>query len=183
MFLPLLELNQSLFLLINRCGAGVFEVRFARLLAELPVYFCALLLGLAWLRAHPTQRREALRIPIAAITVFLINSVIRHYWYYPRPFVLQLGCTFLAHSPNSSFPSNHVALLLACASTAFFIKGFGRVACLILALAVVLAWARVFVGVHWPLDMLGAVLTGLCATLLSFAFLRIFNRLRGTALS
>jgi undecaprenyl-diphosphatase len=55
-----------------------------------------------------------------------------------------------------------VSLVLA-ASSVPAAKRFGRS---LLPLAFVVAWARVFLGVHWPLDMVGALLVALGMTLL-----------------
>jgi undecaprenyl-diphosphatase len=55
-----------------------------------------------------------------------------------------------------------VALVLA-ASSVPAAKRFGRS---LLPLAVVVAWSRVFLGVHWPMDMLGALAVALGITLL-----------------
>jgi undecaprenyl-diphosphatase len=89
-------------------------------------------------------------------------------WYHARPFAIGAGHAYLAHAPDSSFPSDHgtimftVALVLACSRDPDA-RRFGRS---LLPLAVVVAWARVFLGVHWPMDMLGAVVVSLGMTLL-----------------
>jgi undecaprenyl-diphosphatase len=41
----------------------------------------------------------------------LINQVIILLWQHPRPFVIGLGHTYLAHAADSSFPSDHLTLL------------------------------------------------------------------------
>jgi len=70
---------------------------------------------------------------------------------------LGLGDQHLAHAANASFPSDHAAALaaisfalLACRSS----RGAGG-ALLLLALAV--GWARIAVGVHFPLDVAGGI--------------------------
>jgi undecaprenyl-diphosphatase len=67
-----------------------------------------------------------------------------------------LGHTFIEHAPDSSFPSDHVTVLASGALTLLLAdeRRYG-LSMLLAGLAVV--WARVFVGVHFPLDMAGAV--------------------------
>ncbi|MCA4034465.1 family 1 glycosylhydrolase, partial [Klebsiella quasipneumoniae] len=36
---------------------------------------------------------------------------------------------------------------------------------LLMALAAAIAWSRVYLGVHWPLDMVGGLLAGMCGCL------------------
>ena len=36
---------------------------------------------------------------------------------------------------------------------------------LLLVIASAIAWSRVYLGVHWPLDMLGGLLAGMCGCL------------------
>ena len=70
----------------------------------------------------------------------------------------------VAHTP--SFPSGHAATSFACAGTlARYVSR--RTAVWLYVLAAAIAWSRVYVGAHYPLDVVaGAVLGLLIATAL-----------------
>jgi membrane-associated phospholipid phosphatase len=74
----------------------------------------------------------------------------------------------LVHVPHSgSFPSGHASVSFACAT----VIGWRApvLAAPAFGLAAAIAWSRVYVGVHWPLDVLGGALLGLfMGTLIGF---------------
>jgi undecaprenyl-diphosphatase len=72
----------------------------------------------------------------------------------------------LVHVPHSgSFPSGHATAAFACATVLAWRAP--RLALPAFALAAAIACSRVYVGVHWPLDVLGgAALGALIATAL-----------------
>lgn len=72
----------------------------------------------------------------------------------------------LVHLPNSgAFPSGHASAAFASATVIAWASR--RLAIPAYALAVVVAWSRVYVGVHFPLDVLGGAALGtLMGTLL-----------------
>lgn len=125
------------------------------------------LVGL-WVNGQAAQREAAVRALVAAVFALAVNAVIGLVWYHARPFALGVGHSFLPHAPDSSFPSDHgtvmftVSLVLALSPEPVASR-FGRS---LLPLAVVVAWARIFLGVHWPMDMLGAVAVALGVALL-----------------
>jgi undecaprenyl-diphosphatase len=59
--------------------------------------------------------------------------------------------------PDSSFPGDHVTLLSADSFT-FLYGGKRGIGLLALIVDIAVAWARIFVGVHWPFDMIGAAI-------------------------
>jgi undecaprenyl-diphosphatase len=144
-----------------RLDLGVFAAKWLILLVP------AGLAGL-WMGGDAIQREAAVKALAATACALAVNAVIGLLWYRARPFVGGTGHTFLMHAPDSSFPSDHgtimftVALVLAsCRAPAARCFGWS-----LLPLALVVAWARVFLGVHWPLDMLGALGVALAVTLL-----------------
>ncbi|WP_260986470.1 phosphatase PAP2 family protein [Paenibacillus xylanexedens] len=77
---------------------------------------------------------------------------------HPRPFVEGPVHQLVAHVPDPSFPSKHASFVFALAAASFFIgRRFGL---WMLLLAVLTGVSRVYVGVHYPGDILGGFLLG-----------------------
>ena len=65
----------------------------------------------------------------------------------------------LVHAPHDgSFPSGHATVSFACATLLAFYAPRAAPAFFLLAAAI--AWSRVYVGVHYPLDVLGGAVLG-----------------------
>ena len=70
----------------------------------------------------------------------------------------------LVRTPHDgSFPSGHAATSFAAATILSF--AFPRFAPFLFVLAAAVAWSRVYVGVHYPLDILGGALLGVLVAL------------------
>jgi undecaprenyl-diphosphatase len=148
--------NQALFLLINGTPATpVWLVGIAVLIADYVIYLIPFLLAAMWLWGNEAQRSLAIRACLVAMLGVGANQLIGLVWQHPRPFMIGLGHAFLPHAPDSSFPSDHATVFAGVALTlllggAHWIGGFTLLG------GVSVAWARVFLGVHFPLDMFGA---------------------------
>ena len=111
-------------------------------------------------------RRAVIYAVVAGVLALAINLGISHLApYRPRPFVLEPHVVhqLIQHPQDSSFPSDHAAGSFGFATGLLFAGVSDGVWALILALGV--AWARVFVGLHWPTDVLTGALVGMVAGL------------------
>lgn len=106
----------------------------------------------------------SISLGLAIVARFGIVFLIRLFYYHPRPFVVldDIG-QLLDYNLSSSFPSGHAAFFFALATgTHLFNKKAGTV---LLVLAGLNGFARVFVGIHWPADVLFGAFIGILVTI------------------
>ena len=156
------QLNQILFLRLNaRPHAEGVLPKFAALVADDLIYAIPLMLLVMWLWGGGHERSIALKALAVTLIALGVNQLLAILWPHPRPFMMGLGHTFIAHASDSSFPSDDSTVFAGIGLT--FVLSGCRVAVgwgvLLLGLAV--AWARIYLGVHFPLDMVGAVAVAL----------------------
>jgi undecaprenyl-diphosphatase len=72
-----------------------------------------------------------------------------------------LGTNFLSHVADSSFPSDHVTLMAAVAFSLIYSSLTRTFGIVLMLIGVIVAWSRIYLGVHFPFDMAGAFLVGL----------------------
>lgn len=101
-------------------------------------------------------------VALGAITLsrLVLTEIIRWFWFRPRPFIGYTVNSLLAHENTGSFPSGHAAFFFALAAVVYFF-GQRRAGQWVFAAAILISLARVYVGVHYPLDILAGALVGL----------------------
>jgi undecaprenyl-diphosphatase len=80
------------------------------------------------------------------------------------------GGPLIAIPHSDSFPSGHTATSFACATVLAALVPRAAPAFYVLALAI--GYSRVYVGVHWPLDVVGGAVLGVATALLLLAATR-----------
>ena len=134
------------------------------------IYVLVALAGSIWFFGHPggptRSKLAAVSAAAAGALALLINLVLSQLWFHDRPFVDHPRQTLLLvhHAADNSFPSDHASLAFAIA---FAVLAFHRrLGLLLLIGAVCIGADRIFVGVHYPLDVLASLLVGLGSALI-----------------
>ena len=92
---------------------------------------------------------------LSSLAVFWLNTL----YFRPRPFET-LDVTLLFYRPtDSSFPSNAAAAVFGIAAVVWGVNR--RLGTVLLIAAGLYAFARVYVGVHYPLDVVAGALIGI----------------------
>lgn len=134
-------------------------------LVAVMVAVVALLFLIPWNRLRQKRRRGAVLATAAAALALLIDQPIANAIDRLRPYdAHQSAHLLIARSPDPSFPSDHAAGAFAIATMVWL---YDRVAGWILfGVAALLAFSRVYVGIHYPSDVVGGALIGVAAVLL-----------------
>lgn len=122
-------------------------------------YLFLFILLLIWIRNNFHRRIVLLTFVSGGISI-LLELCIKRFYFKPRPFVNHLVNTLppFPSSQSSSFPSRHTTLAFAAATSAIIYKrAFGSV---MLILAFLTGFSRVWMGQHYPLDIVGSALLG-----------------------
>lgn len=160
--------NQPLFVWLNHAGQGAAVWAYLSLFGDGAV---ALALVAPCIRRWPQCFWAAL---LAALLCALYVQAIKQLIDLPRPAAVLAPGSFFQYGPAFravSFPSGHAAAASALAGIVV-IGATARTALRLgaVALAMLVGMARIMVGVHWPLDVLGGLAGGWMAAWMALAW-------------
>ncbi|MDM0038962.1 phosphatase PAP2 family protein [Variovorax sp. J22G21] len=118
----------------------------------------AILLVTLW--RYRADRAYVCIVAAAAGLTSLLSHAIAMSLDLPRPFALGLAPAYIAHGGRGSLPSTHAAVMFMVALAFTLRPTLRRWGGPLLALAAITGWARVYVGVHFPLDIAAGLLLG-----------------------
>jgi membrane-associated phospholipid phosphatase len=124
--------------------------------------------AVGYLRGPREERRGALTALLAAGGALLVNQGLLLLWSRPRPFDAhpETVHTLVARSADGSFPSDHAAASVAIATV--LVLAHRRLGLVALAAAALVCVARVYVGAHYPGDVLAGAAVGATVAWLAY---------------
>jgi undecaprenyl-diphosphatase len=129
----------------------------------MPVTMSLVLVALWFSGSSAAQRggnqRAALYAIIAQVITNAMIATSNNLYYRQRPFIDHPAHLLFYRPTDSSFPANSVAVAFTFA-TAIWLTNH-RLGAVLYAFAAIFAFARVFCGVHYPLDVLGGAAFGI----------------------
>lgn len=172
------QLNLALFHLINQyAGLNPVIDTLAIFAAEYMPVVVILALAILWIAKGNNTRDVILYGVYAAIIGLVINYIIGLVYFHPRPFMIGLGTQLFQYPAETSFPSDHTTFMVSIALIFLYFKETRVYGVILLILGLIGGFARVFSGVHFPLDILGSIMVSIISTLIIFQFKDRFNPL------
>ena len=163
----MLPIDSAIFLWLNATSTSPQWMLHLAVFAsqQLPGLMVAGTIG-AFLVGERDVRRRVLRVLLAMAMAWTLARIGQHLIPMPRPFALGLGTQWLTHANSSGFPSTHASVAFAFGAAVAVNSKSGFMATVALAVACMIAWSRIYLGLHFPSDVLTGIAVGLiCAQL------------------
>lgn len=138
------------------------------------LYLFVLLIGVIFffMQSRPIQKSMIVCGIIIAPLAYIVSRIAGALYYDPRPFVVGHFIPLITHAADNGFPSDHVLLTGAVAVVVWFYNK--KLSVTLWGLALLIGWARVYSGIHHPIDIIGSIAIVL-ATGIVYAFLKKYR--------
>ncbi|MHC0038085.1 undecaprenyl-diphosphatase [Pseudoneobacillus sp. C159] len=137
------------------------------------LFIFAFILLFMWFFGNEKYKYTVVYAALTGALSLFINFLIGQIYFEPRPFVTHHVNMLISHAADASFPSDHTT---GAFSLAFAIllrhRKIGFMTVLIAALT---GFSRIYVGHHYPLDVLGSILVALSVSLIVFKASRLLR--------
>lgn len=162
-----MNLNLSLFFLIQRLKKSYPSLNpFMIFGAEAVIYFCGIFAIILAFTKHAAYKDafwlSIISIPVSLMLIFIIHVFVKE----QRPFIKFHLKPLVTFYRNLSFPSTHTTILtIITLSQLYYQTDLG------IPFVFMLCWlmlSRVYIGVHYPVDILGGFFTGITSLILGF---------------
>ncbi|WP_421383714.1 undecaprenyl-diphosphatase [Bacillus salacetis] len=148
-------MDQRLFWAMNSLSKRTDLINYLMILVSNRVrYVYLFVLLFFWFK----NRSVTIHALVSAAASLIISYIIRLFSFRPRPFVKSRVGILIPSKRNSSFPSKHTLLAFAVSATiSFYHRTTGAV---LTGLSTLTGLSRIWVGHHYPSDIIGSALIG-----------------------
>lgn len=160
-------MNIALFNIINGLAgrSTLFDAVAIFTANYLPYIFAIYLIYLWFFRSW--YRDKVLFAVCNALISLGINFIITLFYFHPRPFMMHISKLLIAHSAETSFPSDHTTLMFAVSLIFLYSRELRITGVVLFLLSLIGGLARVYAGIHFPFDVIGSFCVALFSTALS----------------
>lgn len=138
------------------------------------VYLTFLFMIFLNFKGEIVKNRKAFILTVLAIPIsILLIKVIHLIYAEQRPFVTFNFIPLTDNTPDLSFPSRHATIMAAISFAYFYFKS--KWTNLFLFLMLIVGLSRVYVGVHYPIDVLSGFIVGGISTIISIKLIKLIK--------
>ncbi len=169
-------MDAHLFQIINNLAGKVPWLDLLMILSAkyLPLVF-AFALIILYLTFQAAQQRVAVLAGISTLIALGIAQSIAFLDPRPRPYLTHVAHLLIERTKDASFPSDHATFSFAIAIMLW--RYNHKVGVILMGLAALVGFSRVFVGTHYPMDVIGGAALGVFVSLV-IDYLSRQNRIR-----
>ena len=142
--------------------------------AELLIYLTFILIFFLAFKESVPERKALLLSLISMPIIVILIKLIHIFIVTPRPFVQNEILPLVNLHSDASFPSRHTSIMSAIAFSYVFTKS--KFVLLFILLMLWVGISRIYVGVHYPLDIIGGILVGFASILIARKIAKILGR-------
>lgn len=133
-----------------------------------------IIITLIYLIRRDTRRTGIMLASVLILGLIIGNGILKNIIARERPNWLNPSVQLLIGNPTDfSFPSGHTLASFSCVFIMFYTKDKLRYA--VLVLAIFIAFSRLYLYVHFPSDILGAIVLSFLISLIAYAANRRYN--------
>jgi len=142
-------------------------------------YFFYFILLISVCFAYKNYKRKTQQLKLygfallsAIIARFGIASIIRFFYHRPRPFLV-LSLSHLISDNTYSFPSGHTIFMFSLATAVYYFNK--KLAYFLYGSGLLIGFARVAGGVHYPSDVVGGIILGMATSVAIHALIKTYS--------
>lgn len=156
-------MNEHLLLVINGWAGRNQLLDNVMIFCARYLIFAVFALAVSWFvyALYRHNWRQAGFFTLNLIITFMLLQIASHLYVDHRPFVDHHLTQLVAHAAGKSFPSDHTTAASAIALAFLLLTKFKKLGVVLLFTALVIGFARIFTGLHYPVDIYGALLTAI----------------------
>lgn len=170
--------NSSLFFLIFGLSnhSSVIDVLMI-FSAQYLIYLSIILTAILAFKGAVAEKKVLFLILISLPIAVIIIKLIHIFFFEPRPFLNQDIIPLIYQKNDASFPSRHTSIMSVIAFAYLFYKS--KWVPIFLLLLILVGVSRIYVGVHYPFDILGGGTVGFISILIGLAVKNFLKRFFG----
>jgi undecaprenyl-diphosphatase len=158
-------MDASLFEMINNLAGEIPWLDAVMILsAKYLLVLFAVTLIIFYLTFQAKQQRIAILAGVSTLLALGIAQGIAFLDPRPRPYLTHIARLLIERTNDPSFPSDHATFCFAIATMIWLYHR--RLGSVLLGLALLVGFSRIYVGTHYPTDVIGGAVLGIAVSLI-----------------